>query len=121
MARHGFVHHVEKLADDDWQVWFYPADSAQPASETVSAPASLRSVGDGIVVLDVRGLEPPEPMVRTLEALETLPPHGTLVQVNVRVPQFLLPRLEERGFTYEIREQAPDLVRVFIRRGPAAA
>ena len=55
-------------------------------------------------------------MVRTLEALESLPEGHTLVQLNVRVPQFLLPQLEERGFTYEIREQSPDLVRVFIRR-----
>jgi uncharacterized protein (DUF2249 family) len=72
-----------------------------------------------VVILDVRDLEPPEPMVRTLAALEELPPGGTLLQINVRVPQFLLPRLEERGFTYEIREQAPDLVRVFIRHGTA--
>jgi len=81
----------------------------------ISARASAVA-SDDVVVLDVRGLEPPEPMVRTLAALEELPPGGTLVQVNVRVPRFLLPRLEERGFTYEVREQAPDLVRVFIRR-----
>ena len=71
-----------------------------------------------VLLLDVRGLEPPEPMVRTLEALETLPRGHTLVQLNVRVPEFLLPRLEERGFAYEIREQSPELVRVFIRRAP---
>ena len=67
-------------------------------------------------MLDVRGLEPPEPMVRTLEALEALPPGATLVQVNVRVPRMLLPQLGARGFVYEVREQGPDLVRVFIRR-----
>src|SRR5690606_23171395 len=44
----------------------------------------------------------------------------TLLHINVRVPRFLLPRLEERGFTYEVREQAPDLVRVFIRRSADA-
>ncbi|HEX7091339.1 MAG TPA: DUF2249 domain-containing protein [Longimicrobiales bacterium] len=84
------------------------------AGEAASGAAGEE--GDDVVVLDVRGLEPPEPMVRTLEALEHLPAGATLVQINVRVPRLLLPRLEERGFTYEIREQSPDLVRVFIRR-----
>lgn len=88
----------------------------QPPTHT--APAGEEA--DPVVVLDVRGLEPPEPMVRTLAALEALPADGTLVQVNVRVPQLLLPHLEQRGFTYEVREQEPDLVRVFIRRTPSA-
>jgi hypothetical protein len=57
-------------------------------------------------------------MVRTLAALETLPADATLVQINVRVPEFLLPQLEQRGFTYEVREQKRDLVRLFIRRAP---
>ena len=102
LAKRGFANHTERLAYDDWRVWFFP----EPRRSDPST-----------VVLDVRALEPPEPMVRTLAALEGLPPGGTLVQVNVRVPQFLLPLLEERGYTYEIREEGPDLVRVFIRRG----
>jgi hypothetical protein len=27
MARHGLDHFSEKLADDDWRVWFFPADA----------------------------------------------------------------------------------------------
>ena len=98
MAKQGFVHHTEKLAEDDWRVWFYP----------------------DVMVLDVRDMEPPEPLAFTLAALETLPAGGTLVQVNVRVPQFLLPKLVDRGFAYEIREVAPDRVHLFIRRPEAA-
>lgn len=112
LAKRGFTNFTERLAADDWRVWFYPAPR-RPES-----PVPDRSVPDrSVVVLDVRTLEPPEPMVRTLAALDELPPGGTLVQLNVRVPQFLLPRLEERGYTYEIREEGPDVVRVFIRRG----
>jgi hypothetical protein len=55
-------------------------------------------------------------MVRTLAALETLPAGRTLLQINERVPQFLLPRLEELGFTYRVREQDDAVVRIFIRR-----
>lgn len=129
MAKQGLAHHTVKVADDDWKVWFYEeatasveADAvAQPGGGTIAAPAgALAEDAAGVVVLDVRGLEPPEPMVRTLAALESLAPGATLLQINVRVPQFLLPMLEERGFTYEVREQAPGLVRLFIRRAAAA-
>jgi uncharacterized protein (DUF2249 family) len=99
MAKEGFAHHTERLADDDWRVWFYP----------------------DVLVLDVRDMEPPEPLAHTLAALETLADGRTLVQVNVRVPQFLLPKLEERGFAFEIREVAPDRVHLFIRRPSSAA
>jgi uncharacterized protein (DUF2249 family) len=119
MAKQGFAHHTEKLDDDDWSVWFYPAETTVAEQPT---PAVAAEPGDaaGVVVLDVRDLEPPEPMVRTLAALEALPPGGTLVQVNERVPQFLLPQLTQRGYTYEVQEQQPGVVRVFIRRGAAA-
>jgi hypothetical protein len=68
------------------------------------------------VWLDVRGLEPPEPLVRTLAALESLPADHQLVQINVRVPQLLLPLLAERGFACEVDETHVDQVRVRIWR-----
>ena len=52
--------------------------------------------------LDVRGLQPPEPMERTLAVLDELPAERALVQVNDRVPAFLLPLLDERGYRYRI-------------------
>lgn len=115
LGKQGFAHWTEQLAGDDWRVWFYPAPTADAAAAPVAPAASPDDDGD-VRVLDVRGLEPPEPMLRTLAALEVLPDGATLVQLNVRVPQFLLPLLSERGFTYEIREQEPELVRIFIRR-----
>ena len=124
LSRHGLAHWTEMRAHDDWVVWFYPeqqAAAAEPAATNgtneASAPGAVAADAAGdVVVLDVRGLEPPEPMVRTLEALETLPAGKTLVQVNQRVPRFLLPELESRGFRYEVREQSEELVRLFIRR-----
>lgn len=143
MERQGLSHWTERLADDDWRVWFFaaneepsdarsiPSDSATTGScaghaspEEDPGPEATEEAaptGDGVesattVVLDVRGLEPPEPMVRTLERLETLQPGATLVQLNERIPRFLLPQLEERGFSYHVRQQSPDLVRVFITR-----
>jgi uncharacterized protein (DUF2249 family) len=125
LAKQGFAYWTEKLADDDWRVWFYRADAAPSSGGAVpAAPAAPAAVeedaGEDVIVLDVRGLEPPEPMVRTLAALEALPRGKTLLQINVRTPQFLLPRLAEQGFVYEVREQNEDLVRVFIRHAPEA-
>jgi uncharacterized protein (DUF2249 family) len=120
LGKQGFAHWTEQLAPDDWRVWFYRETSAPEGSGADDArpPAAAEDdVGDeGVVILDVRGLEPPEPMVRTLAALEQLEPGKTLVQINVRVPQFLLPKLEELGYSYEVREQNEELVRLFIRR-----
>lgn len=117
MQRQHLAHWTERLADDDWKVWFYPetAEQPEPAVQSAAAEESVSDLEANVIVLDVRGLEPPVPMMRTLEALEQLPQGATLVQLNVRVPQFLLPLLEQRGFSYEIREQDEDLVRLFIR------
>lgn len=121
-SRHGLTHYTEMRAPGDWIVWFYAEGVPAPiAAASAGAAGDAGEAGDDVVVLDVRGLEPPEPMVRTLEALERLPEGATLVQINVRVPQFLLPKLEERGWTWEIREQDEDLVRLFIRRRAGAA
>ncbi|HEU4613501.1 MAG TPA: DUF2249 domain-containing protein [Kofleriaceae bacterium] len=113
LAKHGLGHATEQLGPEDWRVWFHHDDAAT-APEPREIASDMPADGD-VIVIDVRGLEPPEPMVRTLEALAEMPRGKTLVQINVRVPQYLLPKLAERGFTYEVREQGPDLVRLFVR------
>jgi uncharacterized protein (DUF2249 family) len=65
--------------------------------------------------LDHRGLEPPLPMVRTLEALAALAPGSTLVIHNDRVPVYLLPQLDARGVTYEIEPLDDGSVRLTLR------
>lgn len=122
LSRRGFVYETREHAEEDWSVWFWRPDAAPAASppppavtapsDAGAAPADV-ATGPHVVWLDVRWLEPPEPLVQTLAALETLPPDHELVQVNVRVPQFLLPMLAERGFAYEVNESHTD--RVYVR------
>lgn len=57
-------------------------------------------------LLDVRGLEPPEPMMRILAALETLAPGAQLRALTDRKPVHLLAELDSRGFTHASHEQA---------------
>lgn len=128
LGKRGFVHESEEHGADDWSVWFWrqaagaseapkrdDSDSAQ--SSASSAADDLSSYADGkTLVLDVRGLNPPEPLMRTLAALETLPDGQELLQVNARVPQFLFPMLVERGFACEVDESHADRVLVRIWR-----
>jgi uncharacterized protein (DUF2249 family) len=127
LGKRGFLHEAKAEGPDDWSVWFWLPEvsggyraGAAPAGTApggrAAIPAAPPEPSPATVRLDVRGLEPPEPMVRTLAALETLPEGHTLVQLNARVPQFLLPILAERGFAWEVDESPADHVIVRIRR-----
>jgi hypothetical protein len=122
MEKRGFVHSSEQHGADDWSVWFHrPGHSAattRPAPDQSRAGAMPSASPDALteVRIDVRGLEPPEPMVRTLEALEVLPAACALLHINVRVPLLLLPILRERGFDFQVDESRPGEVRVLIWR-----
>ncbi|HSB42013.1 MAG TPA: DUF2249 domain-containing protein [Methylomirabilota bacterium] len=115
LAKRGFAHWTERRADDDWSVAFYRA-AAAPRAEPAAPPAPAPR---GRTVLDVRGLEPPQPMVRVLEAIDRLEPGSELEVRHERRPMFLYPQLDERGFVHQTDEPEPGLVRILIRRGPA--
>ena len=72
-----------------------PAAVERAVTERTDAPTSGETVS-----LDVRNLGPPKPLRETLERVETLGDGDVLVQYNDRTPQFLFPRLEDRGFAY---------------------
>ena len=141
LAKRGFLYESRQEALEDWSVWFWrraaepaevTADTSQPlapvAAEhrpiTAPVPAEPEAQSSGTEEpcaerthwLDVRDLAPPQPMLRTLAALETLPEGDELVQINVRVPQFLLPVLAERGYAFAVDESSPGRVLVRIRR-----
>ena len=89
----------------------------QPPVEAVPPAPDFQPVATSREIwLDVRELEPPQPMQRTLAALEILPEDHVLVHVNVRVPQLLLPVLAERGYACEVDDSQADRVLVRIWR-----
>ncbi|MBY0556799.1 MAG: DUF2249 domain-containing protein [Burkholderiaceae bacterium] len=51
-------------------------------------------------VLDVRGMEPPEPMVKVLEALDLLAPGGRLQVLIDRQPVPLYQVLQRNGYSH---------------------
>jgi tRNA 2-thiouridine synthesizing protein A len=68
------------------------------------------------MILDNRGLEPPQPMMRTLEALEKLGENETLTIINDRKPMFLFEQLDELGYRYQTEQQEDGSYRVKIFR-----
>jgi TusA-related sulfurtransferase len=66
--------------------------------------------------LDNRGLEPPQPMMRTLAALEELPEGEELIINNDRRPMFLYEELDERGLKHETIELEDGSFQITIRK-----
>lgn len=66
------------------------------------------------IVLDVRGLEPPEPLVKVMDALETLPPGDRLRMVHDREPYPLYGILQEDGYQYRTETFADGRVEIVI-------
>ncbi|MEE8394782.1 MAG: DUF2249 domain-containing protein [bacterium] len=57
------------------------------------------------VELELRDMEPPQPMIEILSALEKLKPGEQLVAVLPHKPGPLFPRLAEAGCTYTIGQR----------------
>jgi uncharacterized protein (DUF2249 family) len=115
LGKRGLAHWTERRAPDDFTVWFYrSAPTPIPGATAGRATPPVRTL-----TLDVRGLEPPLPMVLVLERLETLAPDEEMEVVHERRPMFLYPQLDERGFAHRTDEPEPGVVRIVIRRGAA--
>jgi uncharacterized protein (DUF2249 family) len=144
LAARGLSHWTERRADDDWSVWFYRAaespgagDATAPPRGTTARPgagpgpmaapaggehrdAANRERAGETVAIDVRGLEPPLPLIRILEAVERMAPGDRLEILHERRPMFLYPQLDARGLVHETDQPGPGLVRIVVRRGPDA-
>jgi uncharacterized protein (DUF2249 family) len=126
LGRRGLAHWTERHAADDWSVWFYRPDAApnapgraEPAGSDAPPAAGAppaAAAAPRTVRIDVRGLEPPMPMVLVLERLERLEADEQLEVIHERRPLFLYPLLVERGFAHATDEPGPGTVRILIRR-----
>lgn len=130
MKAKGFAYKTEKLAKDHWVVTFVSKERKKELGEMGAAEERLpdlkKSKGDQsqgetsdspqTIELDNRGLEPPQPMMRTLNALEKCRKGDRVVIHNDRVPVFLLEELQSLGYPYEIEELPDGSARVTIHK-----
>lgn len=107
LAKQGFQHSAKQIAAAHWEVRFIRS-SSNAATKTAESPAVQPAIGNqlsAILDVDCRGLEPPQPMIKILETLATLPEGAELRAHTDRRPIHLYAHLEERGFTAESEEQ----------------
>ena len=73
-------------------------------------------------ILDVRGLEQPEPLLRALAELESMLPGDYIRMLSHRDPLLLYPMLESQGFSYTRRNDSGGVYEILIwREGDVAA
>lgn len=99
----GFDHAATARDDGGWEILFTPRATAAPQP----------------VLLDLRDLEPPEPLRRALEALAALPAGGVLIAQTRFRPVHLLTVLDERGVAWDCAEQSGSWETI-VTNGPAA-
>jgi len=68
------------------------------------------------VTLDVRELEPCEPMVRILEAAEQLGDNDRILALHRKEPFPLFSILKERGYNFSTDKKSEDLFEILIWR-----
>lgn len=68
------------------------------------------------MLLDNRGLEPPQPMMRTLEALKSLGAHEELTIINDRRPMFLYEQLDELGYKHQTEPREDGSYQIIITK-----
>ncbi len=108
MARMGFRHEAKPISAGDWEVLFQRSPATAPtAGRTpgVSQSPADSSTTTPVVEVDARGLEPPQPLVVILEALEELPAGAGLRALTDRRPLHLYDQLAARGFAGQSEEQ----------------
>jgi uncharacterized protein (DUF2249 family) len=120
LGKRGFEPAAREIGDGDWEVVFRPVAGEQEPT-AAPAPAGQATGADAwpapVVELDNRDLEPPEPMVRTLEGVEALSPGQTLAALLPREPVFLFEELQARGHFWRGAFEPEGHYRVVIRRG----
>lgn len=122
----GFVNKVERKEKDHWVVSFVNKkykhlldieESSLEGELASTAPSSEEGATareSKTISLDNRGLEPPQPMMRTLAALDRSRPGDQVNIHNDRVPVFLIEELNRLGCTFVVDEQLDGSAKVTI-------
>jgi uncharacterized protein (DUF2249 family) len=125
LAKQGFAHWAVQREPDRWEVRFHRNAVAEKRTDTGAVPADAAEVDWSApaaeVTIDVSELVPPEPMVKILQTLETLPDGSRLLVHHVRRPIHLYDRLDEMGYAHATRDLGPGRVEVMIQKREGAA
>ena len=82
----------------------------------MSAPDIPDWQADDGTHIDVRGLQPPEPMVAIIALIERPDVADRVIVHHDREPIFLYPELAERGWNHQIIDGEPGEIRLLLTR-----
>jgi uncharacterized protein (DUF2249 family) len=123
LTQQGFSRQTKPTETGDYEVLFTRSSRASPGSDTPPAPGETRRPpqssscsGPAMLDIDARGLEPPQPLVKILEAVAAMSQGARLRAHTDRRPMHLYAQLEERGFIGESEEQSDGSFVTQIRR-----
>ncbi|PST20623.1 DUF2249 domain-containing protein [Mesorhizobium plurifarium] len=117
MANRGFDHEAREIAGGDWEVLFTPRETAAPVALSSDA-LDVEAWPDPVEHLNLTELDPPEPMVRILDAAERLESGDVLFALLSREPVFLFPELASRGHQWAGNfDETGTVFRIFVRVG----
>lgn len=117
----GFEHWTEKTGDV-YNVYFYSGAGVSSSSPVSGSHVDGRSADlsdeheEILVELDVRGLEPPEPMMRILETISRLEDNSILLVHHHREPVMLYEKLEQRGYEAIANKIEENYYKVIIKK-----
>jgi uncharacterized protein (DUF2249 family) len=121
MAGKGFSHRANATPGGDWEILF----TRDPEEGLISAAAAPSPVatekcpcgcGRKLIDVDARGLEPPQPLVKILEALPQISDNTELKARTDRRPLHLYAHLDERGYVGRTEEETDGSFSTYIHR-----
>ncbi|MET6997561.1 DUF2249 domain-containing protein [Chitinophaga defluvii] len=122
LEKKSFTCKVEQITTEEVHTFFKKMNDtavvARPTAgitiDDTSFEQLLQQYEGHMVVVDVRLLEMPLPMVTILESLVTLAPHQLLMVEHRKVPLLLFPELQLRGYKYVQRSIGQQHVQLLI-------
>lgn len=69
-----------------------------------------------VITIDCRDLEPPEPFVKVLEAIEGMKDNEAVLMIHRKRPRLLFPKLKEKALNFNLTEKPDQSIELLIWR-----
>ncbi|PID67939.1 MAG: hypothetical protein CR968_04200 [Flavobacteriia bacterium] len=107
LTQKGYKTFTQQISPNEFHVFFKAAEAVESTETIDDMTASfdaftlkMIAFGSNLKEIDVRHLEMPEPMTTILSEISQLPDDHALFVHHKKTPQFLLPELKSRGYTW---------------------
>lgn len=117
MDAKGFTYKAEKRGNK-WHIWFWSRDedNKHTAADKPTTLTYKKKSAENIKEIDVRGFEPPQPMVTILETLNQIEDNTILLVHHHREPVLLYDKLEELGYKADVEKKDENYYIIIIRK-----